>query len=153
MELLEAIEHFGPARLLRSSFFVYPVVSAIHVAALGALLTSVMLMGLATLGVIRSIATEKLVGLLRPVAFLAFALAASTGLMLFSVQATTYAQNAAFILKIGLIVLAAINFLVFVESARRNPAVYPSPAMRAGAALSILLWGGVLLAGRFIGYL
>jgi hypothetical protein len=94
-----------------------------------------------------------LLALLRPIAFAAFALAAATGLLLFSVQATTYASNTAFLLKLGLIVLAIVNFLAFAASAHRNRLDAASTAMRASAILSIMAWSGVLLAGRFIGYL
>ncbi len=153
MEFLEAIEKLAPAQLLRSSFFAYPIVNALHVAALGGLFTSVLLMDFATLGAIRSIAANKLVALLRPLAIAAFVGAIITGLMLFSVQATTYAENPAFLVKLGLIVLAMCNFVLFAYSSRRNPEHKPSTAMRIGAMLSILLWSGVLFAGRLIGYL
>lgn len=153
MELLQAIEHLWPARMLKGSFFAYPLVNALHIASIGALFTSVLLMDFATLGAIRSVASEKLVALLRPIALGAFAFAAVTGLLLFSVQATTYAGNTAFLLKLGLIVLAIVNFLAFAASAHRNRSDAPSTIMRASAIVSILAWSGVLLAGRFIGYL
>ncbi len=153
MEFLQAIEHLWPARLLKGSFFAYPIVNALHIASIGTLFTSVLLMDLATLGAIRSVAAEKLVELLRPIALGAFAFAAVTGLLLFSVQATTYAGNFAFLLKLGLIALAALNFLVFAASAHRKRSDAPPTSMRISAVLSILTWSGVLLAGRFIGYL
>jgi len=153
MEFLQAIEQLWPARVLKGSFFAYPLVNALHIASIGTLFTSVLLMDFAVLGAIRSIATEKLVVLLRPIALGAFAFSAVTGLLLFSVQATTYAGNAAFLLKLGLIVLAALNFLVFAAAADGKSTDAPSTSMGISAALSILAWSGVLLAGRFIGYL
>jgi hypothetical protein len=153
VELLQALEQFGPARLLRSSFVAYPIVNAIHIAAIGALFTSVLLMDLAWLGAIRSVPRDRFVALLRRVAFLAFALAALTGLALFSIQATTYARNPAFLLKLCLIALAVLNLIVFTVLDRRNRRDAPSPAMRFCAIASILLWSGVVVAGRFIGFL
>lgn len=152
MEFLQAIEQLGAVRLLKSSFLAYPVVNALHIAAIGALLTSVLLMDLAVLGAIRSLPRERFVTLMRRVALAAFILAAATGAALFSIQATTYVRNPAFLLKLGLIGLAALNFLAFSILWRRSPDVATSPGSRACAIASILIWSGVLLCGRFIGF-
>ncbi len=150
MEFLEAVEQLAPARLLRSSFVAYPLVNALHIAAIGTLFAGVLLMDLAVLGAIRSIARERLLALLRPMAFGAFALAGVSGLVLFSIQATAYAQNPAFLTKLGLIALALLNFRAFTALDRKASA--PTPALRLCALASILLWSGVLVAGRFIGF-
>jgi len=153
MELLQSIEQLGVVRLLKSSFIAYPVVNALHIAAIGALLTGVVLMDLAVLGWIRSLPREKFIALLRRVVFVAFFVAALTGLALFSVQATNYVQNPAFLLKLGLIGLAALNFIAFSTLYRTSRAEGISPSLRVSAVVSIVLWTGVLLCGRFIGFL
>jgi hypothetical protein len=153
VELLEAIEGLGPTSLLRTSFVAYPLVNALHIAAIGALFTSVALMDLAVLGFVRSIPREKLIALLRPFALGGFAVAVLTGIALFSVQATAYAGNPAFLVKLGLIVLAMVNFGVFASLDRGAPSGASSPPLRLSAAASILLWSGALVAGRFIGFL
>ena len=152
MEFLQTIEQLGPVRLLKSSFLAYPVVNALHIAAIGALFTGVVLMDLAVLGAIRSVPREKFVALLRRVALGAFVVAAFTGLALFSIQATDYARNPAFLLKLGLIGLAALNFLAFSILSRRNANGETSTASRFCAIASILLWSGELLCGRLIGF-
>ena len=153
MELLQSIEQLGAVQLLKSSFIAYPVVNALHIAAIGALLTGVLLMDLAVLGWIRSLPREKFIALLRRVVFVAFFVAALTGLALFSVQATNYVQNPAFLLKIGLIGLAALNFIAFSALNRPSRTEEISPSLRVSAVVSIVLWTGVLLCGRFIGFL
>ena len=72
MEFFQAIEQLGAVRLLKSSFLAYPIVNALHIAAIGAILTSVLLMDFSVLGAIRSVPREKLVSLLRRVALAAF---------------------------------------------------------------------------------
>ena len=151
MEFLQAIEQLGAVRLLKSSFVAYPVVNALHIAAIGALLTSVLLMDLAVLGRIGSLPREKFVALLRRVAVTALVIAVLTGLTLFSIQATNYVRNPAFLLKLGLIGLAIINFLAFTAIDRKSPGS-ASPVLRVSAVASILLWSGVLLCGRLIGF-
>ena len=152
MELLQAIEQFAPVRLLKASFIAYPLVNALHIAAIGALLTSVLLMDLAVLGAIRSVPREKFVALLRRTALTAFVIAVLTGLTLFSIQAATYARNPAFLLKLALIAVAALNFLAFSTLHRKHTSEAASPALRLSAIASIMLWSGVLLCGRFIGF-
>ena len=152
MEFLQAIEQLGPVRLLKSSFVAYPVINALHIAAIGTLFGDVLLMDLSVLGWVRSVPREKLVSLLRRVALVAFAIALLTGLTLFSVQATNYVRNPAFLAKLVLIALAAINFLAFTVLDRTSRTTGTSPALRVLAGASILLWSGVLLAGRFIGF-
>ena len=152
MEFLQAIEQLGPVRLLKSSFVAYPVINALHIAAIGTLFGSVLLMDLSVLGSIRAIPREKLVALLRRVALIAFVIALLTGVTLFSVQATNYVRNPVFLAKLGLIVLATINFLAFTALDRSRRTTGTSLTLRVLAVTSILLWSGVLLAGRFIGF-
>lgn len=152
MEFLQAIEQLGFVRLLKTSFVAYPVVNAIHIAAIGALYTSVLLMDFAVLGRVRSVPREKLVALMRRIALAAFAVAVLTGLTLFSVRAAHYAETPVFLGKMGLIGLAILNFLAFAALARKGYDDEPSLAVKLCAVASILLWSGVLLAGRFIGF-
>jgi hypothetical protein len=151
MEFFEAIEQLGAVRLLKASFYAYPVVNALHIAAIGTVFTSVVLLDLSILGAVRSIPRAVLVPFFRRIAVSAFALAALTGLTLFSVKASDYATMPVFLLKLGLIAVALANFLVFTAFGRRGENV--SPTLRMSAAASIMLWSGVLLCGRFIGFL
>jgi hypothetical protein len=152
MEFFQAIEQLGAVRLLKSSFVAYPVINALHIAAIGALLTSVLLMDLSVLGAIRAIPREKLVALLRRVALAAFGVAVLTGVTMFSIQATDYVRNPVFLVKLGLIVIAALNFAAFTALDRRRPSGEADAALRMLAVTSILLWSGVLFAGRLIGF-
>jgi hypothetical protein len=80
------------------------------------------------------------------------------GVGLFSTRASHYVTNRAFQVKIALLVLAGLNMLFFhFVTARRlteagRTGSSPSVARLAGAA-SLILWAGVLLAGRWIGHL
>jgi len=149
MELLATLEQLAPVRLLKASFYAYPVVNAVHIAAIGALFTSVALIDLRIAGFFRELPEQPFVALLRRFALSAFLLAALSGLALFSVRATHYAALPVFLLKMALIALAAVNFLVFawLEVAQASRRM-----LRALALLSVLLWTAVLLCGRFIGF-
>lgn len=154
MEFLSAIEQLGLVRLLKSSFYAYPVVNALHIAAVGALFTTVWLMDLRLLGWLRAVPETPFVALMRRVALLAFVCALASGLALFSIRASDYAVLPVFLAKMALILLAGANFVLFLWLEQRRPAgiAVASTGQRAAAGLSALLWTAVLLAGRFIGF-
>ena len=152
MELFEAVERLQAVRLLKSSFYAYPIVNAVHVAAIGFLLSSVVLLDLRVLGAFRSLPAAAFVSLLRRVALIAFTGAALTGAALFSVRAVEYSGMPIFLAKMTLIVAAGLNFLIFLI-ADRNSGEPAGTVLRLSAVVSIVLWCGVLLCGRFIGFL
>lgn len=152
MEPLSAIEQFTLVRLLKSSYFAYPVLNALHIASIGAVLTSVLLLDLSVLRVVKFPAEAVFQSFMRRVAVIAFAAAATTGLALFSVRATHYAVHPVFVTKLALIALAGLNLLLFAMLEARNGGATPTVGMRLSAGLSILVWIGVLLAGRLIGF-
>ncbi|RWN64417.1 MAG: hypothetical protein EOR99_25750 [Mesorhizobium sp.] len=151
-EILTGIEQLGFARWLKASFVAYPIVNALHIMSIGALLTSVWLMDLTILGAFRSLPQAAFVALLRRTAFTAFASALVTGSLLFSVRAREYAAMPIFLTKMTLILLAGANFLVFIRRAKGGgePA---GGTVTILAVLSLVLWTSVLFAGRFIGFL
>jgi hypothetical protein len=156
LDLLQAIERLPPAAALRRSFVAYPLVNALHILSLGVLVATVGLMDLRVIGRFSRFEARGFVAALRPVALAAFAGAAVTGLALFSVRASDYAFNPAFQLKLVLIALAGLNLALFMRLARPGAggAVRDgfTAAERLSARLSLVLWPGVLLAGRFIGF-
>ena len=149
-EFFAGIEQLALARWLKASFVAYPIVNALHILSIGALLTSIMLMDLRICGAFRSLPYAGFVGLLRRTALGAFTGALVTGLLLFSVKASTYAAMPIFLAKMTLILLAGVNFVAFMRFARGGdePAGGTIPAV-----LSLMLWTSVLFAGRFIGFL
>ena len=152
MDVFTGLEQSGMARALKSSFFIYPLVNALHILSIGVLLTSVILMDLRLLGAFQSIARTPFVALMRRLALTAFGGAIVTGFAMFTVRASEYAAMPVFLTKMALIALAAANFLLFLSLDRRKFSA-ASPAARLSAVASIGLWLGVLFCGRFIGFL
>lgn len=144
--MLEALQASGPAAFLRGSFYFYPLLNALHIFSIGALVTSALLMDLRVLGLGGALPTESVLRQLRPVALTALAAAAASGLLLFSVQPLDYAENPAFRIKLLLLLAALANAAIFtfLRLDRRGG--------RLSALLSILLWISILVAGRFIGF-
>jgi len=154
LEFLETIEQLAPARALRASFYVYPLVNAAHVLSIGALLTSVILMDLRILGFLSAQDRRPFLKLMRRAALTAFCGAVATGVPMFAIRASEYFFNPAFRLKMLLIVLAGFNLAALrIFASAPDGAPTGKGGARLFAGLSLVLWLGVLVCGRFIGFL
>lgn len=152
-EILAAIERLPAVSALKTSFVVYPTINALHILAIGALVTTVLLMDLRLLGAFSSLPSGPFLRLLRRVALYAFGLAVVTGVAMFTVRAREYAASPVFLLKLSLVAAAVLNFLIFTRLESGRPKTKPpTPLMQASAVGSIVLWLGALFAGRFIGF-
>jgi hypothetical protein len=151
MEWLAPLESFGPIAALKTSFYVYPLVNALHILAIGAVVTSVLLMDLRLLGAFPTVERGPFVALLRRLALAAFVVAVASGLMLFSIRARDYAGMPVFLAKMALIALGGANFVLMTRLEAVRTA--PQAAMKASAAMSMVVWIAVLVCGRFIGFL
>lgn len=152
-ELLTAMEGLAPVSALKTSFVAYPLVNALHILSIGALVTSVLLMDLRLLGAFGFVPGVPLVCLLQRVAFAGFTGAVLTGVTLFAVRARDYAASPVFLLKMALIAAAIFNVLLFRRIESRIPrSDRPPVPLRLQAMISAMLWLGILVAGRFIGF-
>ncbi|HQZ13340.1 MAG TPA: hypothetical protein PK286_10690 [Devosia sp.] len=149
--MLEALQAFGPAAWFRSSFILYPLVNALHILAIGVLVTAALLMDLRVLGVARKLPVETVIAHLRPVAIGALAVAVLSGAALFSVQPVDYFANPAFRIKLLLLVLALANAAVFTTFRLHREAAGSTGKVLAAASAG--LWISVLVSGRFVGFL
>ncbi|MEO6186052.1 MAG: DUF6644 family protein [Steroidobacteraceae bacterium] len=86
----------------------------------------------------------------------AFIGAAITGGLMFIANATSYVGNTPFLIKMGLLLLAGVNMLYFQFVTFRTVQAWdsgtPIPAARVAGVLSMLVWGGVIGFGRWIGF-
>lgn len=144
------------ASALRQSSVAYPLVNSAHIVGIGMLLGAMVTLDLRLLGAIRRGTLHELAPLLSRVAAAGLLLAMMTGALLFSVQPAHYLGNSAFLLKLPLIGLALLN-VVWVHSRSAWRALLAggpvTPALKAGAFLSLVLWLAALLSGRWIAFL
>lgn len=155
MTWAEALEAWPGAVWLQRSYVAYLVVNALHVLGLGLLVGAILPLDLRLLGAFRA-PLAVLAPVLTRAAAAGLGLALATGLWLFSVKPGAYLANPAFLWKLGLLSLALANVAAQHAGAGWRTALAGggvTPRVRAHAALSALLWPGVLLAGRWIGFL
>lgn len=156
--LLAALEASPLAVFMREDLTAFPLAESLHVVGVTFLVGSIAVIDLRLLGVsARNHAVTHLAGEILPWTWGAFALAAITGFLMFASAATQYAANGPFLLKMGLLGAAGLNMLVFHRLTWRSVALWdvaaPAPAAaRVAGGLSLLAWVGVVVCGRWIGF-
>lgn len=152
---LEWLQSTPLALLVGESWF--PWVESAHVVFLAVVVGSILmvdarLMGIGSLHLLFTQLSRRLL----PWTWGAFAGAVITGLLMFIANATTYAGNTPFLVKMALLAGAGLNMLFFHLVTYRTVTQWdegkPVPAARAAGIVSSLLWVGVVACGRWIGF-
>jgi hypothetical protein len=146
--LVDALTWLGLAAGLTHSSVVYALVSATHILGIALLLGAVVLVDLSLLGRITR-PDSTTFELLRRTAKTGVTLAVVTGVLLLSARPHEYLVKPVVWAKLVLIALAIANAFAFEHRAARGNA---TTAGRLHAALSLSLWLGVLLLGRWIAF-
>jgi hypothetical protein len=143
---------------VRESLWLFPVIETVHIFGIILLVGATSILDLRLMGVtFREEPVSKLARRFLPWAWAGFLIQVVTGLLLFSSEATKMYGNLGFEIKMLLILVAGINAFVFHEIAYQsvgkweNDPVAPFGA-RAAGLISILLWFGIVAAGRWIAY-
>ena len=143
---------------LHESIWAYPIVESLHVLTLCVFLGLTVMLDLRLLGVtmVRAPASE-VAGRLLPWTIAGFAVMVTTGALLFyAIPVKTY-LNVFFRIKVAFLVLAGVNVAVFQLTIWRSMDQWdadPVPPLRArlAAGVSLVLWAGIVVAGRMIAY-
>jgi hypothetical protein len=156
--LLEWLQSTSLAIQIRDSLFLFPLLESLHVIGLALVFGTIAVVDLRLLGMASAHRPfERLAADTFTWTWLAFALTALTGALMFVTNATVYFHNSYFRAKIVLLVLAALNVAVFELTARKsvqswNSARSAPPIGRVVAALSLVIWVAVIFTGRMIGF-
>ena len=143
---------------LHESIWAYPIVESVHVLTLCLFLGLTVMLDLRLLGVtmVRTPASEVM-GRLLPWTIVGFAVMVATGaLLFFAIPVKTY-LNIFFRFKVAFLVLAGVNVAVFQRTIARRMDRWdtdPIPPLgaRLAAGVSLVLWAGIVVAGRMIAY-
>jgi hypothetical protein len=128
---------------------VYPALEVMHITGIALLVGNLVLVELRVWGLGRTLPLPALARLGLTVSLIGFGLAAASGLLMFASQAAELMANRAFVIKMGLLTLAGANAGLF--HARDGLARLDTLA-RLQTALSLGLWLGVIICGRWIAY-
>ena len=128
---------------------VYPALEVMHITGIALLVGNLMLVELRVWGLGRTLPLAALARLGLTVSLIGFGLAAVSGLVMFASQAAELMANRAFVIKMGLLTLAGANAGLFHA---RDGLTRLDTLARLQTALSLGLWLGVIICGRWIAY-
>jgi hypothetical protein len=143
---------------VHESLWQFPIIETIHIFGIISLVGATSILDLRLMGLtFRDEPVSKLVKRFIPWAWAGFIVQVTTGFLMFMSEATKMYGNRGFQIKMLLILIAGVNAFVFHSISYQsiakwdNDPVAPMSARIAGA-LSILLWFGIVAAGRWIAY-
>src|SRR5262249_46894597 len=157
-EFLASLQASGLANRIRESLYLFPLIESTHVIGLTTVFGTIAIIDLRLLGIA---STGRPFSRIADDVFrwtwAAFALTVATGLLMFITNAGVYYHNFYFRTKMGLLLLAGINMLVFELTAGRSVQVWDrdKAAPVSGktiAAISLVLWITIIFMGRWIGF-
>jgi hypothetical protein len=134
---------------ISTSPIAYPALEVLHITGIALLVGNLVLVELRVWGLGRTLPLPALARLGLTVSLLGFGLAAASGLLMFASQAAELMANRAFVIKMGLLTLAGANAGLFHA---RDGLTRLDTLARLQAALSLGLWLGVIICGRWIAY-
>jgi hypothetical protein len=143
---------------LRESAYSYPIVEGSHVMGLALSVGTVLWFDLRLLGVtMRRDAVSSVFNQVRPWMLLGFAIMFVTGALLFASRAVEAYESTYFRIKIGLLALGALNIVAFhtisdPERDRWDTSDRPPLQARLAGATSLVLWFGIIAAGRIMAF-
>jgi hypothetical protein len=143
---------------VRQSLWLFPAIETVHLLGMAALVGTVTVLDLRLLGwMLRRERVSELAGRLLPWAWAGLAVQVVTGTILFSSEAVKIYGNPAFRVKMLLLLLVGLHALIFHWTVYRDVATWDESALlpagaKVAGGVSILLWVGIVTAGRFIGF-
>lgn len=143
---------------VRTGLYIYPLLEAVHIIGIALLAGPAFVFDFRLLGLGRGVVPVTTAArYLLPVSHIGLAVTVTTGLSLLSAQATVVAGAGAAPWKLGLLIVAGLNVLVFHFGTYRRVNEWDDSAStpiaaRVAAGLSLVVWTGVILAGRLLAY-
>ena len=137
----------------------FPWIESFHVLAIVIVVGTISIVDLRLLGVASlDISAKRLMRDIIPYTWCAFAVAAITGSLMFSSDATHYGHNRLFQVKLVMLVLAGLNMAVFHLFGERDIERWEAPgaatpvAAKAAASISLVAWIAIVSLGRGTGF-
>jgi hypothetical protein len=155
---LQWLQNTAPAVAIAESSWLFPSIESIHVLALTMVVGSIAMIDLRLIGASqRDRSVIDLTNEILPWTWASFAVAVSSGALLFSSNAVKYFANVPFRIKMIAMLLAGINMLFFHIVTYRTAPVWHLQAKlpvsaRVAGGLSLALWMSIVGFGRWIGF-
>jgi len=158
LDIFEQLETTRVALWVGESLWGYPIMLSLHVIGLATVVGIFAMRDLRVLGLFDGVSFVEFASLAR-LGWAGFLINVTSGLVLFSSQASVFVQSVPFLVKISSILLAAVCALLLRSRFRIEAVAWdgggilPSASTRAIAACSLFFWLSAIVAGRLIAYL
>jgi hypothetical protein len=146
---LDALSQWGPIAALKTNALAYPVLEVVHIVAIAIVFGTLWIVDLRILGRMQALPLQRLVTYVLPWTLAGFAIAATSGLIMFAMRASDLISNSAFLLKVVLLFAAGTNAAILHS---RGQIDERSTITRVQALLSIVVWIAIIACGRWIAY-
>ncbi len=134
---------------LAGNAYAYPVLEVLHIAGIALLVGNLVLLELRLWGVAAELPLRPLARLSLTLAAAGFGLLALSGSLMFASHPAELLANRAFVVKLGLVMLAGLNAALFHA---RGGLQRADRVARVQTGLSLGLWLAVIICGRWIAY-
>lgn len=156
-DALLALQNLPVSWAIVDNLWIFPALESAHVIAAALVMGAIAMLDLRLLwAASRNRPVSVLSAEILPVVWAAFAVAVLTGALMFMSAATHYAVNGPFLAKMVLLALAGVNMAAFhrltSRRARERDTGSTAWEARLAGALSLLLWTGVIVTGRWIAF-
>lgn len=137
--------------------WIVPAVQTVHILAIAAVMSSVLMINLRVFGVPGRDQPTGFSTRFLPVIWWTLPILLATGIIMIVGEPVRSLENSVFQLKMCLLVTAIVMTLVYQRPLRRDPSFWHASAARRRsarviAALSLALWVGIVFSGRWIAY-
>jgi hypothetical protein len=156
LDFCDTIDATALSQAIQSAKWVVPLVQTIHILAIAAVLSSILMINLRLLGVAGTDQPlARVSSRFRPVVWWMLPLLLASGAILIIGEPARALTNPFFQLKMFLLVCVIILTLLFQRMLNRDPQYWDGRAAlaRTLAIVSLVLWCGIVFAGRWIAYL
>ena len=156
VSMLEWVESTDLSTAIREGALYYPILGGFHLLGIALFGGMVLATDLRLLGwAMQRRPAPDIVQQSQPWKRVGFVLVVASGLLLAWAEPQKLYRSPAFWIKIALFVLVGVHAFVFREGVYENTArldAAVTPQARLAAALSLILWAGLIISGRLIAF-
>jgi len=155
-DLLSWLENTALAAAIRQSLWLYPALEIVHITGIVILVGAAFMFDLRLLGFSKNLSIFGLSRHLLPWSRKALLLVIPSGILLFMTNSKTLGIDPTFWLKMTLLIIAALNVLVFHKLLFKPKSDFQTQELpfstKISALVSITLWVAIIACGRLLAY-
>ena len=153
------IEQTPLSQTIQITGWFVPTIQTVHILAVAAIMASILMIDLRLLGIVgRDQPLARVSARFRPIIWWTLPILLASGMLMITGEPVRSLENWAFQLKMLLLIAAIVVTLSYQVPLNKDAGFWESTSGRRGAIkliaiLSLLLWMGIICAGRWIAYI